>query len=84
MVTGEKLYLEQTIYKPSTNRYLLEDPDGLYRMYGFTQIKSGMNGPNSLAGWNIGTNTIEFKDGSKITYKLPRIIISGIVTGNRS
>ena len=82
--TGERLYVEQTIYKPSTNRYLLEDPDGLYRMYGFTQIKSGVNGPNSVAGWNIGTNTIEFKNGQKITYTLPRLIISGMLHGIRS
>ena len=82
--TGERLYVEQVIYKPSTNRYLLEDPDGLYRMYGYTQIKSGMNGVNSVSGWNIGTNTIEFKNGDKITYKLPRLIISGMIHGTRS
>jgi hypothetical protein len=84
MPTGEIFYSEQISHRPPITSYLLEDPDGDYKLYGFCEYKAWLNGPNSIAGSKVGKVTIEFKDGVKLVlHAEPLLLVNNLVTGKQ-
>jgi len=59
---GTKYYCEHTSHHPPITNFLLEDPNGKFKMYGYYEIVGKM-GNNCLFSGLRGPNTIEFSDG---------------------
>lgn len=62
-VDGTKYYCEHTSHHPPISHFLIEHPQGLYKMYGYYEF-IGKMGKNHLVSGLRGPNTLEFKDGS--------------------
>jgi hypothetical protein len=62
---------------------LIEDPDGLYKMYGYYEI-TGKMGSNHIISGLRGPNNIIFKDGQHIRFGFPSYKLGGTVMGERT
>ena len=82
-VDGTKYYCEHTSHHPPISHFLIEHPEGLYRMYGYYEF-IGKMGKNSLVSGLRGPNTLEFKDGSKIRFNAPDWKLGGTIIGDRT
>ena len=80
---GTKYYMEHVSHHPPISSFLLEDPDGLWKMYGnyetygkmeFNALISGLRGPMNLV----------FKDGQHIRFAVPFFKIHGLLYGTRT
>ena len=80
---GTKFYCEHTCHHPPISNFLIEDADGLYKMYGYYEI-TGKMGPNNLISGLRGPNNIVFADGQHIRFGFPSYKIGGTVMGERT
>lgn len=62
----------------------MEGPGNLYRFSGFFEYKAWLSGLNSIGGSRIGKQIFSFNDGGLLSVKDPIMIISGLVTGERT
>lgn len=58
-VDGTRYYCEHTSHHPPISHFLIEHPEGLYKMYGYYEFFGSM-GKNSLTSGLRGPNTLEF------------------------
>jgi hypothetical protein len=82
-VDGTKYYCEHTSHHPPISHFLIEHPEGLYKMYGYYEF-TGKMGKNSLYSGLRGPNTLEFKDGTKIRFNAPDWKLGGTIFGSRT
>lgn len=59
---GTRIYCEHTSHHPPIANFLMEDPDNLYKFWGFYEFKAKISG-NNLLMRNEGPNHIQFQDG---------------------
>lgn len=67
---GTRVYWEHTSHHPPIANVLMEDPDDLYKFFGFYEFKVKLSS-NTAIMRNEGQSTIVFKDGQKISYHYP-------------
>eukprot|EP01155_Anaeramoeba_flamelloides_P010635 Anaeramoba_flamelloidesa325956_62.p1 GENE.a325956_62~~a325956_62.p1 ORF type:complete len:407 (-),score=76.93 a325956_62:55-1275(-) len=79
---GTNIFCEQTSHHPPASSYELIGPNNNYYYYG-QQIWSASFRGNKIKCTQTGSNTLEFKDGTKIVWDNPIIYISGILMGDR-
>jgi len=79
---GTEIYCEQTCHHPPITAWQLFGPDRLYNMYGYGEWTASFRG-NSVKGAQKGPLFVEFKDGTKIRYNLPVVLLNGVLWGDR-
>ncbi|CEP02333.1 unnamed protein product (mitochondrion) [Plasmodiophora brassicae] len=79
---GTQMYLEQTSHHPPVSHYQVFGPNNLYKLYGYATFAAAWRG-NCLKGSQSGPNVVEFQDGSRVSYTLPYLWLSGILYGDR-
>ncbi len=77
---GTRVFLEQISHHPPVSQFELFGPNGAWKMYGYNEYRASFR-PNGVAGGQYGPNIIEFSDGTKIEYNMPKIYVSGLVMG---
>lgn len=79
---GTPCYVEQTSHHPPVTHYTIRPPDGKYILAGFSGIDGrvawGLD--TALSSRRIGINVVQFQDGSRIVYSLPRMLVRGLAT----
>ena len=65
------------------SHFLIEDPDGLYKMLGYYEI-CGKMGTNNIVSGLRGPNNIVFADGQHIRFGYPSYKLGGSVMGERT
>jgi hypothetical protein len=80
-IAGCPLYLEQITHQPPNSAYLFEGRG--YRVHGQIESKVGIAGLNTAKCWSERPNFIEFADGTVITLLFSRMLIKGILMGDR-
>jgi hypothetical protein len=80
---GSKFYCEHTSHHPPITNFLLEDVDGMYKMYGYYEV-TGKMGANHLISGLRGPNNLVFKDGHHIRFGFPSYKLGGTVMGERT
>lgn len=77
---GTPCYVEQTSHHPPVTHYLIQPESGAYTFAGFSgidgRIAFGLD--TGLSSRRIGVNVVQFVDGSRIAYNLPRMIVRGL------
>lgn len=78
---GAKIYLEQTSHHPPTSHYLIEGPDGNYKVTGYLEfaINSGLTAATVICK---GYKQVTFKDGHTIKYNHNDDSIYGLFMGS--
>lgn len=80
LADGTPCYLEQTCHHPPVTHYLIQPESGLYKLAGFSGIDGhvvwGLD--TGLSSRRIGINVVEFEDGTRIVYNLPRMLVRGL------
>lgn len=80
---GTQFYCEHTSHHPPITNFLIEDVDGLYKMWGYYEITGKMD-YNALISGLRGPNNLVFKDGQHIRFGYPSYRLGGTVVGDRS
>lgn len=80
---GTKFYCEHTSHHPPISNFLIEEPNGLYKMYGYYEVTGKMGGNSFVSGLR-GPNNIVFKDGHHIRFGFPSYKLGGTVMGSRT
>lgn len=80
---GTQFYCEHTSHHPPISNFLIEDPNGLYKIYGYYEI-TGKMGANNIVSGLRGPNNIIFKDGHHIRFGFPSYKLGGTVMGDRT
>lgn len=80
---GTKYFCEHTSHHPPISNFLIEDKDGLYKMYGYYEV-TGKMGTNHFVSGLRGPNNIVFKDGQHIRFGFPSYKLGGTVMGERT
>ena len=80
---GSQYFCEHTSHHPPITHYLLEGPNGSYRLYGYYEF-IGKMGKNSLTSGLRGPCTAEFPDGTKIRFNAPDFKLGGTIYGERT
>ncbi|TMW55893.1 hypothetical protein Poli38472_008541 [Pythium oligandrum] len=79
---GTQVFLEHVSHHPVRAAFTLVGPKGLYTLSGVYEFES-VTSRNSIYNHQVGSVTIVFHDGHKITYTIPQIKMSGILFGDR-
>eukprot|EP00177_Eucheuma_denticulatum_P007008 GFKZ01012746.1.p1 GENE.GFKZ01012746.1~~GFKZ01012746.1.p1 ORF type:complete len:512 (+),score=81.39 GFKZ01012746.1:172-1707(+) len=79
---GAQCYVEQTSHHPPVTHYLIQPESGEYHLAGFSGIDGkvvwGLD--TGLSSRRIGMNVVQFADGTRIVYNLPRMLVRGLAT----
>ena len=67
MKDGTKVFIEQTEHRPPISSFLIEGPRHLYRLFGWNSF-TAKAWLNSATLYVDGHKTVEFADGTKITF----------------
>jgi len=67
----------------AVSAFLLLGAKKSYKLYGSGEVDAKLSGLNNIGGKRIGQTTLEFKDGSKIIYEHPEMVIDSLVIGER-
>jgi hypothetical protein len=85
---GSKIYFEHTCHNPCISNYLVLDKDNEYKIYGYNDIS--IEGVISVVVNNYvsliqkGKSNVQFIDTKQtISFHLPKIILGGIIHGQR-
>lgn len=77
---GTPCYLEQTSHHPPVSHYSIRPESGDYMLAGFSgiagKVEWGLD--TGLSSRRIGINVIEFSDGTRVVYTLPRMLMRGL------
>jgi len=79
---GTEIYCEQLCHHPPITAWQLFGPDHLYYLYGYGEWTAAFRG-NSVKGAQKGPLFVEFRDGTKIKYNLPLVLLNGVLWGDR-
>ncbi|CDF32104.1 unnamed protein product [Chondrus crispus] len=77
---GTPCYVEQTSHHPPVTHYYIKPESGEYLLAGFSGIDGrvawGLD--TGLSTRRIGINVVQFADGTRIVYNLPRMLVRGL------
>jgi len=79
---GTHIMCEQSSHHPPITNWQVIGPNNSFHLYGYGEWGASF-GANSVKGVQKGTTTVEFSDGTKISYSLPEAWICGILMGDR-
>jgi len=79
---GSNAFCEQTSHHPPISHWEVVDKDNRFKFYGYANFSARCLG-NVVKGNQKGPLTIEFDDGTKITWTFPEVLIKGIFWGDR-
>ncbi|EGG13889.1 oxysterol binding family protein [Cavenderia fasciculata] len=79
---GTQVYSEQTSHHPPISNWEMIDANNTFHYHGYGVWSAACRG-NVVKGYQKGTHTITFADGTTITWTLPEILIKGIFWGDR-
>ena len=79
-IDGCPIYLEQVSHHPPRSSYIMYGRG--YKIYGQIEPKIEL-GMNSIKGYNDRENIIEFDDGAKLSFSIPKLVIKGMIFGDR-
>eukprot|EP01006_Ploeotia_vitrea_P047236 TRINITY_DN67105_c1_g7_i1.p1 TRINITY_DN67105_c1_g7~~TRINITY_DN67105_c1_g7_i1.p1 ORF type:complete len:484 (-),score=266.68 TRINITY_DN67105_c1_g7_i1:106-1557(-) len=79
---GSRIYCEQVSHHPPVSAFQVFGPDGLWKYYGHHEYIASFR-PNGMLAGQEGPNTVEFQDGTKITFSYPHVKLSGAMFGER-
>ena len=79
---GSQICLEQTFHHPPISHWQVFGVEDCYHFFGYGRWDAGLRG-NGMKGSTIGPNIVAFKDGSKISFSLPYLWLSGVLWGDR-
>jgi len=79
---GTEVFCEQTCHHPPITAWELVGPDREYFLYGYGEWTASFRG-NSVKGAQRGALFVDFKDGTKIKYNLPLVLLNGVLYGER-
>jgi len=82
---GTKIYAEHISHHPPISNYMVEHPEGKFKMHGSYEYVAKMADlGNSVSGGSRGYNKCEFNDGTTIHYDYPTMAINGLIMGKRT
>lgn len=81
MIGGCPVYVEQISHHPPISAYLFQGRT--FRVYGYIEPKIGFYSLNSGKCWTEKPTTIEFDDGNRVLLSNPKMIIKGLIFGDR-
>lgn len=79
---GSQIYCEQICHHPPISGFQVIGPQASWMFHGHHECTASFR-PNGILAGQTGPNTLEFFDGTKITYNIPSMRISGILFGDR-
>ncbi|KAF2074806.1 hypothetical protein CYY_003909, partial [Polysphondylium violaceum] len=79
---GSNAFCEQTSHHPPISHWEVVDQENRFKFYGYANFSARCLG-NVVKGNQKGPLTIEFEDGTKITWTFPEVLIKGIFWGDR-
>jgi len=79
---GTQIYLEQISHHPPISAFQMFGPGETYQLWGYHDFRASFR-PNSIVGGQVGPNHVDFSDGTRITYHMPRVCLSGTLWGDR-
>lgn len=79
---GTEVYCEQVSHHPPVSAFQLFGSCGRWKFYGHHEYVATFR-PNGLIGGQHGPNTVEFDDGTKITFDMAHLKLSGVLFGER-
>eukprot|EP01087_Luapelamoeba_hula_P017794 TRINITY_DN5639_c0_g1_i2.p1 TRINITY_DN5639_c0_g1~~TRINITY_DN5639_c0_g1_i2.p1 ORF type:complete len:398 (-),score=72.38 TRINITY_DN5639_c0_g1_i2:172-1365(-) len=79
---GTQIYCEQSSHHPPVSNFLVVGPNQTWRLYGYGEWSASFR-VNTVKGHQRGPHTVEFSDGTRITYNLPWMNVHGIIMGER-
>jgi len=81
---GTDVFCEQSSHHPPITNVELVGPNNKWRLYGYGEWKAALKiTSNYVEGWQKGPLTLEFFDGTKVTFSLPKVFFRGLVKGDR-
>lgn len=83
---GTPCYVEQTSHHPPVTHYYIKPESGEYLLSGFSGIEArvvwGLD--TGLSSRRIGMNVVEFADGTRVVYNLPRMLVRGLAAERKA
>jgi hypothetical protein len=83
MYDGTSIFCEQTTHHPPASNWQVVGPGNIYHYHGRGVGSASARG-NTLKGYQIGQNVVDFADGTRITWTLPVLCIHGALWGERT
>jgi len=80
---GSTVFCEQISHHPPKSAFQVVGPNNCYLFSGYGKTSASARG-NTIKGYQEGPNCVEFADGTKITFTLPVLNISGVLWGERT
>lgn len=80
-VDGCPIFLQQTSHHPPISHYILFGRG--YKIFGYVEPKVAL-GLNCAKGWSNAPNTILFDDGSRLQFITNKMVINGMLFGERT
>ena len=81
MIAGCPVYIEQISHHPPISAYYFQGRT--FKLHGIIEPKIGLYSLNSGKCWTEKPTTIEFEDGTTILVSNPKMIIKGLIFGDR-
>lgn len=77
---GVECHLEQTSHHPPVTHYTIRPDSGDYLLAGFSGISGNIEWglDTGLSSRRVGVNIVQFADGTRIAYTLPRMLMRGL------
>eukprot|EP00823_Brevimastigomonas_motovehiculus_P008100 TRINITY_DN736_c0_g1_i1.p1 TRINITY_DN736_c0_g1~~TRINITY_DN736_c0_g1_i1.p1 ORF type:complete len:445 (-),score=115.35 TRINITY_DN736_c0_g1_i1:164-1438(-) len=79
---GTALFMEQTSHHPPISSFSVTGPQKAYHFWGSNEVTAHFR-PTGLSGCQVGVNNIDFPDGTRITYQMPTVWVTGVIFGDR-
>lgn len=83
---GTPCYIEQTSHHPPVTHYYIKPESGEYLLAGFSGIDGrvawGLD--TGLSSRRVGINIVQFADGTRIVYNLPRMLVRGLAAERKA
>jgi hypothetical protein len=79
---GSEIYLEQISHHPPISAFQVLGPSRSWQLSGYHDFKASFR-PNGIGGGQYGPNHVDFPDGTRITFNMPSVNLSGIMWGDR-
>ena len=77
---GTSIYVEHTSHHPPISSFMIEGEG--FKFWGFYEY-TGRLTKNSLIASQEGPTFVQFDDGQKIKFRMPSVVISGTIWGER-
>lgn len=79
---GTRIFCEQGSHHPPVSHWEVFGPDDSYAFTGYGMWEASFCG-NTVKGKQTGPNVLRFRDGTRIGYNLPGLVVGGVMFGER-